>query len=227
MKLYVVGVGPGDPELITLKAKKILEVSNTIFCPKGGKESLAQSIVEKVIDTSKKKLVLLSFPMVKTRAYENKKDLEKIWKDLAEKIIEETKDISSFVTLGDPSFYSTFFYLYDFLKDKISVEFIPGVSSINAVACRIPLSLGIADESIAIVPANYLKDLKFLLNNFETLVLLKPNKVFDKIRSFIKMEKCKAFYVKKVTTPEEAIFDELDKVKEEDLDYFSIVVIKR
>jgi precorrin-2/cobalt-factor-2 C20-methyltransferase len=50
MKLYVVGVGPGDPELLTIKAKRILEDSKTIFCPKGGKESIALSIVEKVVD---------------------------------------------------------------------------------------------------------------------------------------------------------------------------------
>lgn len=225
MKLYVVGIGPGDPELITVKAKKILESSDTIFCPKGGKESFALSIVEKIVTISDKKIIPLHFPMIKTNQAEG--ELKKVWKSLAENIVTQAGKISAFVTLGDPSFYCTFFYLYEYLKDRLSIEFIPGVSSINAAACRVPVSLGLADESIAIVPANYNKNIEFFIDIFDTVVLMKPHRDFDRIKNSVKIKNCKAFYIKRATTSEEAVFLSLDEVKESELDYFSVVVIKR
>lgn len=231
MKLYVVGIGPGDPELITVKARKILESAHTIFCPKGGKESLALSIVEKIVDTSNKKIIPLHFPMMKTKEKlvqnERKNELKKIWKELSENIVKQAGEISVFITIGDPSFYCTFFYLYEYLKERLSIEFIPGVSSINAAACRVPLSLGLADESIAIVPSNYHKNIEFFIDNFDTVVLMKPHKDFDRIKNSVKMKNCKVFYIKRASTSEEAVFSDLDEVKESDLDYFSVVVIKK
>ncbi|HOA83162.1 MAG TPA: precorrin-2 C(20)-methyltransferase [Thermodesulfovibrio thiophilus] len=223
MKLYVVGIGPGDPELITLKAKKTLESVNTIFCPKGGKDSIALSIVEKTIDLSEKKIITLQFPMLKTK----QQNLVKVWNELAENIIEQATEDSAFITLGDPSFYCTFFYLYEYLKDKIQIELIPGVSSINASSCRLPASLALGDERIAIVPANYHREIDFYIENFDTIVLMKPHKTLDRIKKALKTKNCRVFYIKKATMPEEAIFSGLDEIKESDLDYFSMVVIKK
>jgi len=227
MKLYVIGVGPGDPELLTIKAKRILEVSDTIFCPKGGKESIALSVVKKVVDTKDKKLVYLDFPMVKTKDEKERENLKQIWENLAKRILLEMTNVSSFITLGDPSLYSTFFYLYDYLKDKIAIEFIPGVSSINASACRVPTSLGIANEKIALLPVNYEVDLKEIAEKFDTIVLLKPNKLFKEIKDFFANRNFESYYIKRATTEEEAIYKNLNDVPEEDLEYFSIVIAKK
>ncbi len=227
MKLYVVGVGPGDPDLLTIKAKKILERSDTLFCPKGGKESIALSIVEKMIDVENKKIVFLDFPMVKTKDEKQKENLKQTWENIARRILSEMTDVSSFITLGDPTLYSTFFYLYDYLKDKIAIEFIPGVSSITAAACRIPTSLGIANDKIAILPANYEIDLKEVAEKFDTIILLKPNKLFEEIKHFFVNKDFQTYYVKRATTEEEAIYQNLNEVPEEALDYFSIVIAKK
>ena len=199
MKLYVVGVGPGDAELLTIKAKRILEDSETLFCPKGGKESIALCIVEKVVDIKNKRLVFLDFPMVKTKDERQNKNLKEVWENLAKKILTEMTNVSSFITLGDPTLYSTFFYLYDYLKDKVAIEFIPGVSSINAAACRISTCLGIANEKIAIIPANYEVDLKEFTKKFDTIILLKPNKLFEDIKSFFSDKNFHTYYIKKAT----------------------------
>ena len=227
MKLYVVGVGPGDPELLTIKAKRILEDSETIFCPKGGKESIALSIVEKVVDIKNKGLVFLDFPMVKTKDEKQSKNLKETWENLAKKILSNMTNVSSFITLGDSTLYSTFFYLYNYLKDKIDIEFIPGVSSINASACRIPTSLGIANEKIAIIPANYEIDLKEIAKKFDTIILLKPNKLFEEIKKFFADKNFQTYYIKRATTEEEEIYKNLDEVPEEALEYFSIVIAKK
>lgn len=227
MKLYVVGVGPGDPELLTLKAKKIIEASDTLFCPKGGKESLALSIVEKIVDIKDKKLVYLDFPMVKTKEKGEREKLEEIWKNLAKRVLSNLGSMSTFITLGDPSLYSTFFYLYKHLKDKVVIEFIPGVSSITASACRIQVCLGIADERIAIIPSNYGMELKEITDKFDTIVLLKPNKVFKKIQQAFATKDYETYYIKRATTEEELIVVGLDRVSDEDLDYFSTVIVKR
>ena len=227
MKFYVVGVGPGDPELLTIKAKKILENSETLFCPKGGKESIALSIVEKVVDIKNKRIVYLDFPMVKTKDEEQKESLKKTWENLAKKILSNMTNVSSFITLGDPTLYSTFFYLYDYLKDKIDIEFISGVSSINASACRIPTSLGIANEKIAIIPANYEVNLKEFAEKFDTIILLKTNKLFEEIKKFFADKNFQTYYIKRATTEEEEIYKNLDEVPEEALEYFSIVIAKK
>ncbi len=229
MKLFVLGVGPGDPELLTLKSKKILEEVSLIFSPTGGKDNIALSIVEKVINLKNKKVVSIYFPMKKTR----KESLEAHWISIAEKIIKELKIFKkgAYITLGDPSFYSTFFYIYPYLRLEVEVELVPGVSSVSAVACAIPLSLSIADEKIAILPANYLteKDYQKYLFNFDTLVFMKPYKNLPEITKFISnfFSDLKVYYVKRASLPEEEIYENLSQVPENSLDYFSVVIVKK
>lgn len=120
MKLYVVGVGPGDPELLTIKAKKILEDSETLFCPKGGKESIALSIVEKVVDIKNKRLVFLDFPMVKTKDEKQSKNLKDTWENLAKKMLTEMTIVSSF----DGFFYKFYCFIKFFDRNDPIFYFI-------------------------------------------------------------------------------------------------------
>lgn len=233
MKLFVLGVGPGDPELLTLKAKKILEEVPLIFSPTGGKDNIALSVVEKVVNLRDKKVVSLYFPMKKTR----EESLKPHWKSLTEIIIKELKIFKkgTYITLGDPSFYSTFFYLYPYLPLEVEVKLVPGVSSVSAVACAIPLSLSVADEKIAILPANYLteKNIQDSLLNFDTLIFMKPHKNLSEIirlvseMSSTNLLKFKAYYVRRATLPEEEIYENLYQIPEVSLDYFSVVVVKK
>ncbi|MDO8746604.1 MAG: precorrin-2 C(20)-methyltransferase [Thermodesulfovibrionales bacterium] len=259
-KLYVTGVGPGDPELLTLKALRILRDVPCICVPKGREEgsSLALSIVKKALSLDNKEIIEAHFPMKKTKdskellvtsnKLNNKNsslvtrhslpkgdcELDNKWAETVKNILSRlNKGIDvAFITLGDPAIYSTFFYLYDRLLEsnpELKIDIIPGVSSINASAAKAKISLGLADEKIAILPANYIENLNETLEKFDTVVLMKVNKVFEGImHTLTEMNLLNnAIYISRAGMEDEKIFKDISKVKEDDLDYFSIVIVKK
>lgn len=234
--LYVIGVGPGDPELLTLKAVRILKEVPCICVPKGREEgsSLALSIVSKMIDLGSKEIIEAHFPMKKTRAPEHQDNLEAKWRETTENIISYlNKGVDvAFITLGDPSIYSTFFYLYErllVLKPELKLTIIPGVSSINASAAAAKVSLGLADEKIAVLPAPFIDNLADILRDFETVVLMKVNKEFDVIiRTLKKMNLLEnSTYISKLGMEGEIIIRDIRGIKKEDMNYFSILIVKK
>jgi len=257
--LFVVGVGPGDPELLTLKAARILKDISCICVPKGREEgsSLALSIVKKAVNIDGKEIIEAHFPMKKTRTQniflpthpspsrgEGKGggknlspdlcELDAKWQETVVAVYSRlNKGIDmAFVTIGDPTIYSTFFYLYDRLLElnpELNIEIIPGVSSINASSSRANISLGLADERIAILPANYSGDLKETIDKFNTIVLMKVHKVFSNIlKTLDEMNLLKnAVYVSRAGMEDERIFKNIMDVKPQDLNYFSVVIIRK
>ncbi len=129
-RLSVIGIGPGDPELLTLKAVKIIKGSNVLCVPKGRAEgvSLALSIVEQAVDLDGKEIIEAHFPMKKTMKEKGSGSgeapsslLDEQWNKTVTTIADKVKkgiDVA-FLTLGDPTIYSTFFYLYDKLLDAV------------------------------------------------------------------------------------------------------------
>jgi precorrin-2/cobalt-factor-2 C20-methyltransferase len=245
-KLYVIGVGPGDPELLTLKAVRILKQVPCLCVPRGREEgsSLALSIVEGAVDIKDKEIVEALFPMKKTRSGEKAQihgspeakddELEDRWNETVSNIsgrLNRGIDVA-FITIGDPTIYSTFFYIYDRLLAQspgARIEIVPGVSSINAAASRAGLSLGLADEKIAIVPATYAGDLSGLICEFDTIVLMKVYKVFDRIVKSLEAAGLlgNAVYISRAGMREEAVVRNLGDVRNEDLNYFSLIIVRR
>lgn len=245
-KLYVIGVGPGDPELLTLKAARIIRSVPVLFVPKGREEgtSLALSIIQGAVSTEGKQIVELHFPMVKTAPHSGPLPrvereaataaLEAKWSDAVDavlKYLDEGKD-AAFITIGDPSIYSTFFYLYDRLLEKrpgLEVEFIPGISSINASAARAGLSLGLGNERIAVLPANYLDSLQDMLERFDTVVLMKVSKVFPEIKDMLRRTglTAHAVYVCRAGMDDEKVIRDIHQVREVDLNYFSLIIVRK
>jgi len=237
-KLYAIGVGPGDPELLTLKALRILKGVPCICVPKGREEgsSLALSIVQKALSLEGKEIIEAHFPMRKTKTSRQPEDseLDNKWAETVKNILSRlNKGIDvAFITLGDPAIYSTFFYLYDRLLESnpaLKINIIPGVSSINASAAKAKISLGLADEKIAILPANYIENLKETLGKFDTVVLMKVNKVFEGImHTLTEMNLLNnAIYISRAGMEDEKVFKNINSVKEEDLNYFSMVIVKK
>ena len=135
-KLIGIGVGPGDTELLTLKAAKVLETVPVVFSPKSSKEkeSIALSIVRPVLEKRKdyKRLMLVEpiFPMI-----EDKKELEKVWTSASEMIaqyLDSGRDVA-FITLGDSSIFSTYSYVQKKLIGRYEIETIPGITSFTAI----------------------------------------------------------------------------------------------
>lgn len=234
--LYAIGVGPGDHELLTLKAIRIIKEVPCLCVPKGREEgkSLALDIVNKVLSLNDKEIIEAYFPMKKTKLSEHYEGLDARWNETVDEITSRLRngiDIA-FLTLGDPTIYSTFFYLYDRLLELNPLQriiIIPGVSSINACAARTATSLALADEKIAIIPATYVDEIRSTLATFDTVILMKVHKVIDRIVSILsEMNLLKrAVYVSKAGMEGEAIYNDLTKIKDEDLNYFSMIIIKK
>ncbi len=152
-----IGVGPGDPELITLKAVKALKAADVICVPKSHarKPSMALSMVKHVLAERSKpaKILELVFPMTKDEL-----NNRKLWVENAAIVASKAKkgDVA-FITLGDPMLYSTFLYLYECVKEtypEIELEIIPGVTSVTAAAASAKLPLAEKEEVVTIMPSD-------------------------------------------------------------------------
>ncbi len=247
-KLYVIGVGPGDPELLTLKAVRILKETSCICVPKGREEgsSLALSIIQKAriegLTLEGKEIIEAHFPMRKTKKQGQKSavkgqencELDTKWQETIETVYSRlNKGIDmAFITIGDPTIYSTFFYLYDKLLDlnpELDIEIIPGVSSINTAAAKAGMSLALADEKIAILPATYTKSIKETLERFDTIILMKVHRVFGNVAKILSETGLtdNAVYISRAGMDDERIFRNIRDIKESDLNYFSLMIIKK
>lgn len=231
-KIYAVGVGPGDPELLTRKAERILRAVPVICAPTASPvdASYALSIVEPFLDRRRQEVIIQVFPMRKDQA-----GLDEFWETAAAEVAERVRqgqDVA-FITIGDPFLYSTFLYLYRILRDQypdIPVEIVPGVSSVGAAAAAAGMPLGRASERIAIIPAAFEeKDLRRILLDFDTVVLMKVSRVFDGVYALLKelgLEGNAAF-VSRVGSPGEEVVFDLVRLLGQKLDYLSMLIVKK
>jgi len=233
-----IGVGPGDPELITLKAAKALKAVDVICFPKSHakKPSMALSMVRQILDERKKppEILELVFPMTKDEL-----NNRKLWVENAAIVAAKAKKADvAFITLGDPMLYSTFLYLYECVKEthpEIELEIIPGVTSVTAAAASAKLPLAEKDEVVTIMPS----DLNPAL--IEDAAKHAENVVFMKcafhIKEFIPIllksgfvENSTIALVKRCSLPEEKVLvGKLSDVEGWDIteDYFSVAIVKK
>jgi precorrin-2/cobalt-factor-2 C20-methyltransferase len=233
-RLYVVGIGPGDPELLTVKGMRVLKAVSTLVVPKGREEgrSLALSIVEGIMDLHGKEIIEAFFPMRDTK--KGDAALEGKWDETVKEIlgvVGRGGDVA-FITLGDPTLYSTFFYIYRRLVDAdpdIDIEIIPGVSSINAGASRAMLALGLGDERIAVIPATQVNDLQEVFEKFDTVVLMKVHSMFGKVLGILDGMGLagRAVYISRAGMEDERIIRNIHDVEERDMDYFSLIIVRQ
>ncbi|MFP3917084.1 precorrin-2 C(20)-methyltransferase [Lysinibacillus telephonicus] len=229
--LYGLGVGPGDPELITVKAFRIIQESPVIAYPKKlrGSKSYAHRIVDVYINPQEKDMLGLVFPMTKDEeilAREWSKSVELVYEKLS-----EGKDVA-FVTEGDPLLYSTFIHMMKLMQEKhpdVSIQVVPGISSINGTSARLGIALADGDDHLAIIPA--VDDYDAMRNAIESndaVVFLKVAKVIDLMLQVLRdLNLVKnAAVVTKVTSEEEVVWnvDELDGV---DLEYLTLMVVRK
>ncbi|AIQ12241.1 precorrin-2 C(20)-methyltransferase [Paenibacillus durus] len=230
--LYGIGVGPGDPELITVKAFRLMKECPVIAYPKkrmGGK-SYALEIVELYINTAEKNMLGLVFPMTKdqeTLDREWSRTVAQCWEHL-----KEGRDIA-FVTEGDPNLYSTFIHMARLVQElypEVPVISVPGISSVLGAAARLGLPLADGDEQVAIVPArNDRQAMKKALEDHDAVVFIKVAKVLDLIIDLLEeMELVdKASVVMKVTSSDELIWRNVRELKGQELEYLTLMAVKK
>ncbi|PZE20449.1 precorrin-2 C(20)-methyltransferase [Paenibacillus xerothermodurans] len=230
--LYGLGVGPGDPELITVKAFRILKESPVIAYPrkKMGAKSYALTITELYVNTQEKTMVGLTFPMTKDR-----EALEKKWDQTVESVwehISQGKDVA-FVTEGDPMIYSTFIHLMRLMKERhpqVEIRSIPGISSVNASASQLGIPMADGDEQIAIVPATEdYATMRHAIESHDCIVFIKVAKVIDlmiRVLSDLGLAQ-KAAVLTKVTSSEEVIWRDITELQGRELEYLTLMVVRK
>jgi len=238
-KVVGVGVGPGDPDLLTLKAIRVLQDANVVCAPTPNStgHSLALDIVKQVLEgrESAPEVITLIFPMIRDET-----ELERVWSGNTDRIAEYAREgkLVAYVSIGDPSLYSTFTYVHRQLSIKypeITVEIIPGVTSLSACVAKARMPLASGDETLLIMPRfdlELLKEESRLVDNIvwmkgvrnlaETIKLLTNSSRFS--------DKSQILIAKRCSFPEEELWkgdmhDALQSKLQED--YFATVIVRR
>ncbi len=230
-KFYGIGVGPGDPELLTRKAARLLAEVDLLYVPAGptGEPGFAEAILANLeIDPRRLRRVQLSMARqrdVDVAAYAR----------AAQEIAAELRGGSNvaWITEGDPLFYSTFGHVWAELRRRapdVTVEIVPGITSFQAAAARAQMAIAQLEDRVAVVPAAYgLHRMPYLLENFATVFLLKVHKIFDQLLDTLAALPAppSAYYVERVGTAEERVVRDLASLRGAKLPYFSLVMLRR
>ena len=230
--VYAVGVGPGDPELLTRKAERILRSVDVILAPVSNPAdaSVALSTIREFINEERQEIIVHQFPMTSDRAR-----LIPAWQEAAALIAAHAEAGRSvaFITIGDPLFYSTFIYLLRLLREQwplIPIEIIPGISSINAAASEAALPLVEGDERMVVIPATAgIEQIKAALDTYETVVLLKVKPLFPAIMELLRMTEREqtTVFVERVGSDRQKVLTNFNEIAAHSPDYLSLLIIKR
>lgn len=238
--LYIIGVGPGDPDLLTIKALNILRRCPVVATPKAlaNGQSTALAIIQQALpghEMADKEIIELCFPMKKINlGQEPDQEVLQAWQDAAGQIfarLSQGKDVA-FPTLGDPAIYSTGYYLYATMMEmhpEIRVQFVPGISAMSSCSAttRTPICLG--DDMLAVVPATFSDSrLRQILENFDTIVLMKVHRVIDHLIGLLTDLNLldKAMLVERVGMADERVLADLSALNGQ-VHYFSTIIVRK
>lgn len=228
--LYGIGVGPGDPDLITVKAVRTLHCVNVVFAAASTKNSY--SLATEIASPHLKEgtpVVKLDFPMTRDRNI-----LEAAWKKNAEmvmKTLSEGKD-AAVLTLGDPMTYSTFGYIMRIVKESyhgIRICIIPGITSFQAAAAAAQQVLAEGDESFTVISGVAgTKRLTEVIDKNQCVVILKVYRNYQEIIKNLKELDLisKSILISRCGLEDEVVFEDISKYQDEMPSYLSLILIK-
>lgn len=215
-KFYGIGVGPGDPELITLKGVRRMKECDVILIPKSRGDSLAGNIASEY--TEGKKVVELDFPMGEENGER--------YAGAAAMIDDMLQDGQSgvFLTIGDPMTYSTYIYLmFELRKRNIVVETVPGISSFHAVAACLNKPLVLKGESFYLCDGPVEDD---ILKNTDSICILKVSRNKEQILNQLEQHHFDYVYVRRCTQEQQKILLDKNEILE-DNDYMALIFARR
>ncbi|MCR5627232.1 MAG: precorrin-2 C(20)-methyltransferase [Lachnospiraceae bacterium] len=222
-KAYGVGVGPGDPELMTFKAARLIRENEIIAVPgKVAKDSVAYRIAAGIVpEIENKTLVPVYMPMIKDRALieeEHKKGAA-----LLEEYLSQGKNVV-YITLGDPTVYCTFSYLQHILEaDGYEVELVSGITSFCAAAARLNMPLAEWDEQLHVIPAVHKTTDKLdLPGNY---VLMKAASHMKETKELLVKSGRDVGCVENCSMENEKIYRSAEEIPDE-AGYFSLIIAK-
>lgn len=228
--LYGVGIGPGDPELITMKGLRLLQQAPVVAFPAGvrGQAGMAARTVSPWLSDRQVQLAL-PFPYVQDAAV-----LVQAWQRAAHEVwgyLSQGQDVV-FACEGDVNFYSTFTYLAQTLQQahpEAVVQTVPGISSPMAAAAAIGLPLTVRDQRLVVLPALYeVAELESVLQWADVVVLLKVSSVYRRVWALLAQQQLleRSYVVEWATLPQQVIHRNLSTKPDLDLPYFSLLLVQ-
>lgn len=227
--LFGIGVGPGDPDLLTMKAIKTIQRVDTIIAPRTEKkdDSLALTIAEPYL-RSDVEIVYQTFPMVRDFSESAVETWESNKREILQRL-HSGRNVA-FLTLGDPMFFSTFIYIFERLKSEVKIETIPGVPAFLAIASRIGRPVVLGDEILSIIPATADESkIDRALESSDCVVMMKVYKNFPTISNALEKNSMidEAILISRCGLSDEKRIDDLKSYSGEKLNYLSTILTRR
>ncbi len=221
--LYGAGVGPGDPELMTLKAVRLIRENEVIALPgPDARETVAYQIaVQAVPELAEKNLLSVDMPMTHDKEEMNRNHQKAA--DIIEAYLKEGKNVV-FLTLGDPTIYSTYLYVQKHILNRgYQTELVSGITSFCAAAARTGTSLVEWDEQLHILPAVHkLNSDLSLPGNY---VLMKSGRKMQQVKEILKSSGRDVVMVENCGMANEHIYRSTDEIPD-DAGYYSLIIAK-
>lgn len=225
-KLYGIGIGPGDPELITLKALRLLRAAAVVVFPAPEQgESLAKRITTPHLPGGQIEY-FMRMPLV-TERFPAQSVYDQAASDIAQHL-EAGRDVAVLCE-GDPFLYGSFMYLYGRLQPRFEAEVVPGITSLTACAAAAGAPLVARNDILAVIPAPLPdEDIAFRLAAVDAAALVKVGRHFFRVRALLKqlnLAHC-ATYVQHATWPTQKVL-KLDAVDPMAVPYFAMILIHK
>ncbi|MBW4488175.1 MAG: precorrin-2 C(20)-methyltransferase [Trichocoleus desertorum ATA4-8-CV12] len=228
--LYGIGVGTGDPELLTLKGLRLLKQAPVVAFPAGiqGKSGMAEQIVAEWLQPQQVRLAL-NFPYVQDADV-----LNQAWRQAADLVwsyLQQGQDVA-FVSEGDISFFSTFTYLAQALQQQhpqAQVQAVPGICSPLAAAAALGIPLTMQAQRLVVLPALYhVSELETALQWADVVVLMKVSSVYEQVWSILQQHQLlsRSYVVERATLPEQVVYEDLSDRPDLKLSYFSLLIVQ-
>lgn len=229
-KLYGVGMGPGDPELVTLKAVRVIQGADVVAVPVAQRDSESYALELARPHLRPGQVVeRLHFPMardVAARRVHRRAAAEGVLAHLA------AGRTVAFLTEGDPTIHSTFLYVLAEMPEGAAVEIVPGVSAITAAAAQAGAPLVNGDQRLAVLPAAFEEDdadLRTILRTFDTVVFLKAHRQLDRLLPLLDELGLadRAIWVERATHPAGRVVRDVRSLPGAgDLHYLSLLIVR-
>lgn len=225
-KLFGLGIGPGDPDLITLKALKILQKTPVLAYPtlEDG-DSLARAIIAPHLNDPKQEIAIRIPMSVARKPAQDAYDKAAI--ELGAEL-EKGRDVAVLCE-GDPFFYGSFMYLFGRMAEKFEVEVVPGVSSLTACATALKTPLSARNDILTVLPAPLENDiLRARIEAADSIALMKIGRHFDRVRNLINEMGLtqNANYIERASMHNQKITP-LQDVPADAAPYFSMILIHK
>lgn len=225
--LYGIGVGPGDPQLLTLKALNRIQSVPVVAAPYADREkdSIALNTVQAFLSEDTE-ILKLHFKMVKDQAVR-----QQYRQKAAEKIaayLETAQDVA-FLSEGDVMLYSTFAYMLRLLAERYPIEVVPGISSILASAADTGVPLTINEQRLIVLPATHenMDSMTEIISTYDTVVMVKIHTVIEEISTILNQIGIlhNSIVIEKASLQSGKIHREIDAIKNGQLPYMSQLII--